>query len=280
MKPMKPMKPLLPPAAVPDGSPSGPIRLLLFLLLFSVSCGSATAQTTDSLTVRIKGMRCDECAHKVMTVIRQLPGIEAVRSNTERRTTTVLFNPALTCADSIKARLAATGRYKASPYSPNDTIRRGMGLRMDDMHCQRCADRIAARLQQIEGIDSMSAHLDKSYYFIRYDANRTSKDIIRTALTELGYTPVNYYSGTKVAFAYYVLPDSTFAGANPMSVRQEMLDDVLLLSEAIDDVNINPRRCSLAVTYFKDELSAEQLLEAIRQAGIPAELPAPHECKE
>ena len=248
------------------------LRLFLSFIICSVCCGSAAAHRTDSITVRIKGMRCDECAHKVMTVIRQLPGIEAVRSNTERRTTTVVFNPSLTCADSIEARLAATGRYKASPYSPNDTIRRGIGLRMDDMHCQKCADRIAARLQQIEGVDSMGAHLDHHYYFIRYDANRTSKDIIRTALTQLGYTPVNYYSGTKVAFAYLIIPEE--------QATEETLDDVLLLSEAIDDVNINPRRGSLAVTYFKDELSEEQLLDAIRQAGIRAELPAPHECKE
>jgi hypothetical protein len=36
----------------------------------------------------------------------------------------------------------------------------------------------------------------------------------------------------------------------------------------------------LAVTYFKNELSADQLLEAARQLGINAEVPAPHECKE
>ena len=243
----------------------------LLLFLFTMFMAGATAQT-DTLTVRIKGMRCDECAHKVMTVVRQLPGIESLRSNTERRTTTIVYDRTKTCADSIEARLAATGRYKASPYSPSDTIRRGMGLRIDDMHCQNCANKIVKRLEQIEGIDSLAPHLDKHYVFIRYDANRTCKDIIRQAISELGYTPVNYYSGPKIGFAYYNIPKE--------QATQETIDKLLVYSEAIDDANVNTRSGSLAVTYFKDELSADQLLEATRQLGINAEVPAPHECKE
>ena len=243
----------------------------LLLFLFTMFVAGATAQT-DTLTVRIKGMRCDECAHKVMTAVRALPGIESLRSNTERRTTTIVYDRTKTCADSIEARLAATGRYKASPYSPSDTIRRGMGLRIDDMHCQNCANKIVKRLEQIEGIDSLAPHLDKHYVFIRYDANRTCKDIIREAISELGYTPVNYYSGPKIGFAYYNIPKE--------QATQETIDKLLVYSEAIDDANVNTRNGSLAVTYFKDELSADQLLEATRQLGINAEVPAPHECKE
>jgi copper ion binding protein len=246
------------------------MRSLFFILCTLFSNG--VAAQTDTLTVRIKGMRCDECAHKVMTVVRQLPGIESLRSNTERRTTTIVYDRSLTCADSIEARLAATGRYKASPYSPGDTIRRGMGLRIDDMHCQGCASRIVKRLEQIEGIDSLSPHLDKHYVFIRYDANRTCKDIIRQAIGELGYTPVNYYSGPKIAFAYYNIPKE--------QATQETVDKLLVYSDAIDDANVNSGKGSLAVTYFKDELSADQLFEACRQLGISAEEPAPHECKE
>jgi copper chaperone CopZ len=149
---------------------------------------------------------------------------------------------------------------------------RGIGLRMDDMHCQRCADRIAKRLQPMVGIDSMAPHLDKHYYFIRYDANRTTKADIKEALTQLGFTPVNYYSGPKVSFAYYNIPKE--------QATQETLDEVLILNDAIDDVNVNARQGSLAVTFFKDELPADQLLEAIRQLGINAEVPAPHECEE
>lgn len=247
-----------------------PKHLLLALALGAAQL-SANAAGLDTLTVRIKAMRCGDCSHKVMLAVRALPGIERVESNLERRTTTVVYDPAQTCPDSIEARLVATKRFKPSPYSPTDVIRRGFGLRMDDMHCQRCADRIAKRLGQLEGIDSTAAHLDKHYYFIRYDANRTCKDSIRTALTALGYTPVNYYSGPKVSFAYYNIPRE--------QATQEAIDEVMLL-EAVDDVNVNARRGSMAVTFFNEEISADQLLGAIHKAGIQAVVPPPHECTE
>ena len=244
------------------------MRVLLFILS-SLFFSSATAQ--DTLTVRIKGMKCEECGHKVMVAVKQLPGIESMRFNYERRTSTIVYDPAQTCADSIRARLAATGRFKASAYSPTEVIRRGFGLRMDDMHCQNCANRIAAKLQQMEGIDSMSPHLDKHYFFIRYDANRTCKDTIRTALKGLGFTPVNYYTGPKVGYAYYNIPAA--------QATQQTIDEVLIL-DGVEDVNVNAQRQSMAVTFFTDETNADRLLADILAAGIKAQVPPPHECKE
>ena len=246
------------------------LRLALSFIICHLSFSPAGAQE-DTVTLRIKGMKCEECGHKVMVAVKKLPGIESMRFNYERRTATIVYDRAQTCVDSIEARLAATGRYKASPYSPNDTIRRGMGLRMDDMHCQRCADRIMAKLQPMEGIDSLSPHLDKHYYFIRYDANRTCKADIKDALLSLGFTPVNYYSGPKVSYAYYLVPEG--------QATQETADNVLIL-DGVEDVCVNPKKKALAVTFFTDETNAEKLLADILATGISAEVPAPHECKE
>jgi len=239
--------------------------------MFMMSATTAMAGDADTLTVRIKGMRCEECAHKVKTVVKRLPGIDGIAFNIERRTATIAYDRSLTCADSIQARLAATGRYKASDYSPADTIMRGMGLRIDDMHCQKCYNRISQRLQTVEGIDSMAPHLDKHYIFVRYDANRTCKADIRKVLGGLGFTPVNYYSGPKVAYAYYNIP----AGA----ATQETIDEVMII-DGVEDVNVNARKKSLAVTYFTDETTAEKLFADIKAAGIEAVMPSAHECKE
>ena len=246
-------------------------RHLGLLLAAGLLCTASAAAQTETLTVRIKGMKCEECGHKVLVAVKRLPGIEAMRFNYERRTATIDYDPTLTCPDSIEARLAATGRYKASAYSPTEVIRRGMGLRMDDMHCQRCADRIAERLQTMEGIDSLAPHVDKHYLFIRYDANRTAKADIKKALTELGFTPVNYYTGPKVGYAYYNIPQE--------QATQQTLDDVLVI-DGVEDVSINARRKSLAVTFFTDETSNERLTADILAAGIKAQVPTPHECKE
>lgn len=244
--------------------------MLLGLALVLTTLG-LQAQNIDTLTVRIKGMRCEECAHKVKNVVKKLPGIEGIAFNIERRTASIAYDTKQVCTDSIEARLAATGRYKASAYSPQDTIIRGMGLRIEDMHCQNCYNRISQRLQTMEGIDSMAPHLDKHYIFVRYDANRTCKADIRRVLGGLGFTPVNYYSGPKVDFAYYHIPAD--------KVTQETIDEVLMLT-GVEDVNVNAKQHSLAVTFFMDETSADQLLKDIKAAGIDAEVPPAHECKE
>jgi len=247
------------------------MKKILLLAVSLLQIVGLSAANSDTLTVRIKGMRCGECAHKVKTALRQDNGVKGIEFNLERRTATISYDPAATCKDSIYVRLAATKRYKATSYSKDEVIHRGIGFRMDDMYCRKCADRIMGRLQKMEGIDSMSPHLDKHYMFIRYDANRTCKDSIRTAINRLGYTPVNYYTSDKIGFAYFNIP----AGG----VAQDAIDAIIAL-DAVDDVNINTRRNAMAVTYFSKELSAAQLLEAVHKAGIQAVVPPPHECKE
>lgn len=235
------------------------MKRILFCLTFVLITLGLQAQTIDTLTVRIKGMRCEECAHKVKNVMRLLPGIEGVTFNIERRTASIAYDSKQLCADSIKARLAATGRYKASAYSPQDVIIRGMGLRLADMQGEEDYHRISQRLQTMKGIDSIAPHLDKHYIFVRYDANRTSKADVRRVLSDMGFTPVNYYSGPKVAYAYYQIPAD--------KISQETMDEVLMLT-GVEDVNVNAQRKSLAVTYFTDETTAEQLLKDIKAVGI------------
>lgn len=246
-------------------------KQLLLLAGMFMALAMHAANETDTLVVRIKGMRCEDCAHKVNTVLRAMQGVESVKYNLERRTAAIAYNPLQVSTDTIKSRLSATGRYKPSPYSRDEVIRRGMGLQMSDMYCQDCADRIVGRLQQIAGVDSMAPKLDKHYVFIRYDANRTSKAVIRQALLDLGFTPVNYYTSRDISFAYFLVPEA--------EADDETVETVLAM-DGVDDAAVNARRRSLAVTYVNTETSAERLLEQLHSAGIAAVVPPAHECKE
>jgi len=244
----------------------------LFLLAVAAFMLTTThAENTDTLTVRIQGMRCSECGHKVKNILRKDKGVGTMEFNYERRTVKIAYDPQKTTVENIYASLAASGRYAAKPYSPTEVIRRDMGQRIDDMHCQKCVDRIAQVLNKMEGIDSIAPHLDKHYYFIRYDANRTSRDEIRAALNKAGYTPCNYYSSPKIAWYYLTLPAD--------QCTEETQETVLAIN-GVEDVNVNPKRRSMAITYFNDEIQGDKLLEQIQQAGIKAVLPKPHECDE
>lgn len=241
------------------------------LFLGALLLVSAMADAADTLTVRINGMRCEECAHKVRNILSKVSGVGPLEFNIERRTVKIGYDEQQTCADTIKARLDATGRYKSSPYDASAVIRRGMGLQMADMHCQKCADRIMTRLKMMEGIDSMAPHLDKHYMFIRYDANKTCKNDIREVLLQLGYTPVNYYTSKDISFAYFLLPEEA---------AKEETAEVALALDGVDDATVSKRNKSLAITYINTETSEERLLQALEEEGIKATLPKPHECSE
>ena len=133
------------------------------------------AAGTDTLVVRIKAMRCEDCAHKVMVALKKKPGIEGLQFDLEKRTVAVAYDPTKTNTDSICATLEATKRYKPSPYDPHEFIRRGMGLKVDEMKTEAEAEFIKKSLYAMVGMDSVGTNLDKGYIFVRYDANKTKR---------------------------------------------------------------------------------------------------------
>ena len=245
------------------------MRALLFLISYFIF--SPAGAQEDSTTVRIKGMKCEECGHKVSNVLKKEKGVGTLQFDFEKRTVDIEYDEQQVSADTLKARLAATGRYKASAYDKNEVIRRGMGLHVEDMHCQNCADRIMQRLSQLEGVDSIAPHVDKQYVFIRYDANKTSKAVIREILQGMGFTPVNYYTSKNISYAYFVLHDE--------QVNDEAVETALSL-DGVDDANVCKRQKSLAITYVNTETDEAKLLQALKDNGINAVVPPAHECKE
>jgi copper chaperone CopZ len=245
-------------------------NLFLLLTIWLTASNLQAAQPTDTLTWRIKSMRCEDCAHKVNNALRKNPAIDGVSFDLEKRTVTIAYDGTRTCPDSIVNNLRGT-RYKPSPYDPTEVIHRGIGLQMADMHCQNCANRIMKRLSEVEGVDSIAPHVDKHYVFFRYDANKTTKATIREILQGMGFTPVNYYTSKDISFAYFLIPEDTDV--------EEAIEMALSL-EAVDDANANKQKHSLAITYANKYTTEEKLLEGLRSAGIKATLPAPHTCKE
>ena len=78
------------------------IRMTLIAMALFTTSEFACAQQNQSFTVRIKGMRCDDCAHKVMDKLTKINGVDDIQFNLERRTATISYNPEVTCEDSIK----------------------------------------------------------------------------------------------------------------------------------------------------------------------------------
>ena len=62
------------------------LKKLSTLLLFFVTVSAAMAASSDTLVVRIKAMRCEDCAHKVTLALNGKPGVEGLQFDLEKRT--------------------------------------------------------------------------------------------------------------------------------------------------------------------------------------------------
>ena len=82
---------------------------------------------------------------------------------------------------------------------------------------------------------------------------------------------MSYYTSKEISFAYFLIPKE--------QATESTIEEVLAL-DGVDDVNVNAKRGSLAITYVNKDTSEQQLLQAIQEAGIKATLPPAHECKE
>ena len=142
---------------------------------------------------------------------------------------------------------------------------------IDDMHCQKCAKRIRGRLLRQTGIDSMEADIRHHNITVRFDGSQQTTDSIRALITRIGYTPVGVCRCGKGAYAYFLIPADQ---AIPQTI------DRVKAIKGVHDANVSSLRKSLAVKYHHQELTEEQLLAALQQAGIQAALPKPHQCSE
>ena len=168
-----------------------------------------------------------------MTRAMDIPGVNDIWFNIERRTATISYNPSLTCPDSIKAPFAGQ-RYNMTPYNPTDSIIRNMGLRME-LTDSASARRAITTLNGRKGIDSLAPHLNHRYLFIRYDANRISKNDIKKLLIDAGF------------------------GKN----LKTLADDAIVF-DGVEDVCINPATRKIGFTYLKDTTSEDKLRRKIK----------------
>lgn len=60
-------------------------------------------------------------------------------------------------------------------------------LRVEGMHCDDCEASIAKGVNQLAGIDSISANHEDSTAFVRFDSNKTNLAEISKAIEERGF---------------------------------------------------------------------------------------------
>ena len=144
-------------------------------------------------------------------------------------------------------------------------------VKIEDMHCRKCSDRITQQLSTLQGIEVTKPRLGQHTFFVRFNADKTNAAEIVNTITKGGYTPVSYHACGSVDYVYFLIPAE--------QATQETIAAVKAI-EGVKDANANARRKSLAITFQKEVISAEALQAALQQNGITATLPKPHVCSE
>ena len=142
---------------------------------------------------------------------------------------------------------------------------------IDDMHCKKCATRIRTRLLRHQAIDTMEDDILQHNITVSFDGDQITADSIRAIITKVGYTPVSACKCGKGAYAYLIIPAEQ-ATAESISKAKAIA--------GVEDANVSKLRKALAVKYHHKEISEQQLITALQQAGLQVSLPKPHVCSE
>jgi copper chaperone CopZ len=75
------------------------------------------ARVTDTVTIGIAGMTCDDCVRKVEHTLRGLPGVEEVTVDRAKATARVVYDDTKVNVPAMHDALLDSG-YKAVPVPP------------------------------------------------------------------------------------------------------------------------------------------------------------------
>lgn len=63
----------------------------------------------NAVHIQTTGMHCDACPPRIEAEVEHLPGVKAVRAYRELQLTSVLFDPEIVNAETIRASVADSG---------------------------------------------------------------------------------------------------------------------------------------------------------------------------
>lgn len=230
-------------------------RLFLAVAVSLVAAASAFAESNDSIQVRIKGMRCDDCAHKIYERLTKIKGVNDITFDLERRTATIFYDTAITNADSVQKPLVGT-RYNPTPYSADEVIYRGKGFKLLDMATSADASKAMKAVEGLTGVDSLATDLVQKKLFVKYDANKIKEAELRRALKKAGFAPITYYTSARIDYAYLPVPRG--------KASDEKAENLLAI-DAIDDATFSNDGRHVAITYDTKTTTKEQLQKDVKK---------------
>ena len=72
-------------------------------------------------------------------------------------------------------------------------------IRIQGMHCHKCAKRIGDSMKQLDGVREVEVDFASGQASVLFDRDRVQIQQLMQAVTDAGYTPEGYTQGTRDA---------------------------------------------------------------------------------
>jgi len=137
----------------------------------------------EKAVLSIKGMHCAACASAIETSLKGVQGVSTAAVNFGNEKAYVEYDPGRAGRESLEQAIRDAGYdvVKEDAHTLKLTV-----IGMDNAHCVGTVD---AALKAVKGVLSRELHANEKA-IIRFDPALTSREAIKKAIRDAGYTPV------------------------------------------------------------------------------------------
>ncbi|HWP97831.1 MAG TPA: heavy metal translocating P-type ATPase [Syntrophomonadaceae bacterium] len=143
------------------------------------------ADLSDSITFRIKGFDCMDCAAQMGRALEQMPGVAAAQTNYLLGKATVKYDPAQITVDHLIKAIKNMGYTAEEDSAAVHESCLNTTLRITGMDCADCASRLEQHVKRLPGVEQARVNFGAAKMEIKHQAAIAE---ILTAIRKMGYT--------------------------------------------------------------------------------------------
>ncbi|MBM3156136.1 MAG: heavy metal translocating P-type ATPase [Chloroflexi bacterium] len=137
----------------------------------------------EKASIQITGMHCASCAVAIEDSLNKVEGVSKATVNFATEKAYVEYDPTKATPQKLEEAIKGTG------YGVLKEEAQTLNLKVIGMDNPHCLGTVEAALKQVKGIISRQLYLNEKAR-ITFDSSITTKEIIKKAIKDAGYTPV------------------------------------------------------------------------------------------
>ena len=143
-------------------------------------------QAHKQAALKISGMTCAGCVHRVETALSKLPGVSSASVNLMTEQATIEYDPQQASPAGLVAAVEKTG-YGATEIPTEEPGRARADLKISGMTCAGCVRNVENALKRTPGVIAASVNLMTEQASVQYEPAVTQPQALIKAVESAGY---------------------------------------------------------------------------------------------